>query len=305
MSMREHITPDRIANAIRQDKSYQGTYLIVEGKSDYWFYTKFIDKKACQVEMAYGYLKVIAVINNLEQTNYQKALGIIDADFRRLENETLVSNNILMTDVHDLETMIIQSPVFEQVIESYYVKERYETFIAKKPDNLRNILLHLAKPIAYLKWINKIHDYGLLFKPQKETDKPLDYTKFIEKSNLTFKGYEELIKTVINYTINKIHPQKLTVSQQEILDKIKIKEMEGQHDLWQLCNGHDLTNLIAIALLKAISSYNAKAVGYTEIERNLILAYDSFYFKTTNLLVSIKHWEKQQANRKILSEMFD
>jgi hypothetical protein len=210
-----------------------------------------------------------------------------------------------MTDVHDLETMIIQSPVFEQVIESYYVKERYEAFIAKKPDNFKNILLHLAKPIAYLKWINKIHDYGLLFKPQKETDKPLDYTKFIEKSNLTFKGYDELIKTVINYTINKIHPQKLTVSQQDILDKIKIKEMEGQHDLWQLCNGHDLTNLIAIALLKAISNYNAKAVGYTEIERNLILAYDSFYLKTTNLLASIKNWEKQHANRKILSEMFD
>jgi len=40
MGMREHITPERIANAIRQDKSYQGSYLIVEGKSDYWFYTK-------------------------------------------------------------------------------------------------------------------------------------------------------------------------------------------------------------------------------------------------------------------------
>lgn len=33
--MREHITPERVANAIRQDKSYQGSYLIVEGKSDY------------------------------------------------------------------------------------------------------------------------------------------------------------------------------------------------------------------------------------------------------------------------------
>ncbi|EDN70704.1 cytoplasmic protein [Beggiatoa sp. PS] len=305
MGIREHITPDRIANAIRQDKSYQGTYLIVEGKSDYWFYTKFIDQKVCQVQIAYGCLKVITVINNLEQTHYQQALGIIDADFRRLENETLLSDNILMTDVHDLETMIIQSPAFEQVIESYYVKERYEAFIAKKQDDLRNILLQLAKPIAYLKWINKIYDYGLLFKPQKETDKPLDYTKFIEKNNLTFKGYDELIKTVINYTINKIHPQKLTLSQQDILDKIKLKEMEGQPDLWQLCNGHDLTNLIAIALLKAISSYNAKAVAYTEIERNLILAYDSFYFKSTNLLISIKNWEKQQPDRKILSEMFD
>jgi len=28
MGMKEHITPDRIANAIQQDKSYQGAYLI-------------------------------------------------------------------------------------------------------------------------------------------------------------------------------------------------------------------------------------------------------------------------------------
>jgi len=116
MGIKEHITPDRIANAIRQDKSYQGVYLIVEGQSDYSFYTKFIDKKACQIEIAYGCLKVIAVISNLEQTHYQKVLDIVDADFKKLDNEILTSDNILLTDVHDLETMIIQSPAFEQVI---------------------------------------------------------------------------------------------------------------------------------------------------------------------------------------------
>ena len=111
-----------------------------------------------------GCLKVIAVINNLEQTHYQKALGIVDADFRKLDNETLASNNILLTDVHDLETMIVQSPAFEQVIQSYYVRKKYETFIANKSDDLRNILLHLAKPMGYLKWVNKIQSYGLLFR---------------------------------------------------------------------------------------------------------------------------------------------
>jgi len=153
--------------------------------------------------------------------------------------------------------------------------------------------------------VNKIQGYGLLFKPQKETDKPLDYTKFIDKNHLTFKGYDELLKAVVGYTINKIHPEKLTVSQSDILKQIKIKEMEGQPDLWQLCNGHDLTHLIAIALQKAIASYDAKAVNYMAIEKNLIFAYDSHYFKTTNLLASIKNWEKRHANCKILSEMFD
>jgi hypothetical protein len=232
-------------------------------------------------------------------------LGIIDADFRRLDNETLTSNNILMTDSHDLETMIIQSPAFEQVIESYYVRDKYKKFLKKRQDHLRNIILQVAKPIALLKWVNQIDNYGLLFKPQKETDKSLKYTEFIDKNHLTFKNDEELIKTVKNYTINKIRPHKLTVSIPEILNKIREKENEGQHDLWQLCNGHDLTNIIAIALLKVIGSHNARAVGYTEIERSLILAYDSSYFKATNLFIAIINWEKQSPNRKVLSRIFD
>jgi hypothetical protein len=106
--------------------------------------------------------------------------------------------------------------------------------LAKKQDNLRNIILQIAKPIAILPWVNKIYNYGLLFKPQKETDKLLEYTKFIDKNDLTFKGYEKLIETVNNYTINKIHPQKLTVSTKEMLEKIRAKEAEGQQEFWQL-----------------------------------------------------------------------
>ncbi len=158
MGIREHIAPARIANAIMQDKAYKGCYLIVEGDNDYLCYKKFINTSQCRIRIAYGNPNVIEVISVLESRNYQHVLGIIDADLRRLKNTIPVSSNILLTDSHDLETMLIQSPAFEHVIESYCSKDKYEAFLENKGDNLRNVFLQIAKPIAYFRWIVEIHN---------------------------------------------------------------------------------------------------------------------------------------------------
>ncbi|MCP4107590.1 MAG: DUF4435 domain-containing protein [Desulfobacteraceae bacterium] len=299
MGIRDHITPARIANAIMQDKTYKGCYLIVEGNNDYLCYKKFINTGQCIIKIAYGNPNVIEVVSVLESRNYLHMSGIIDADLRRLTNNLPVSNNILLTDSHDLETMLIQSPAFEHVIESYCSKGKYEAFLENKGDKLRNLFLQIAKPIAYFRWVVEIHNYQLRFKPHNPNGKQLQYVKFIEKNDITFLGYDKLITVVKNYSGN------LTIQNEDILLEIKQKENEDTHDLWQLCNGHDFTNIIAVALLKALASSNAKAVDYRDIERNLVLAYDSSYFKKTLLYSSIRVWEKDHKPHRILSKIFD
>jgi Protein of unknown function (DUF4435) len=50
----------------------------------------------------------------LEQRGFQGVLAIVDADFDRLVPPTYQSLNLLLTDAHDLETMLIQSPALEK-----------------------------------------------------------------------------------------------------------------------------------------------------------------------------------------------
>ncbi len=85
--MREFLTDDRIANKIRLRREVSSsTFLLVEGSSDKVFYEHFVDNAACELEIAAGKVRVINVIDILDKSGFCGVLGIVDADFDRLES---------------------------------------------------------------------------------------------------------------------------------------------------------------------------------------------------------------------------
>nr|WP_243146916.1 DUF4435 domain-containing protein [Scytonema sp. UIC 10036] len=123
------MTVDREANQIRLRRStFSGTFLLVEGSSDKTFYDRFVDKAACQLVSVSGKpsskLRVIAVLEILEKSTFQGILAIIDADFERLETFIYSSPNLLRTDTHDLETMLINSPALNKVVAEFASEEK-------------------------------------------------------------------------------------------------------------------------------------------------------------------------------------
>lgn len=297
--MTKDITPERIANSIMQD-TYDGTYVIVEGISDYYLYSKFIDCENCQITIAHGKTNVTDAVTILNNRKFEKKLGIIDSDFKHIENESKEIKNLVQTDLHDLEMMIIQSSAFDHVINLYRVKSKLDAFLNEMRKDLRSILLDIASPIGYLKLLEKRHRFGLVFKPKNPDGRPLSYTNFIDSTSMEFKGQKSLIQSVINYSTNKSKKvEKLGVIEKALKDISRI-----EFDLWQLCNGHDMCNIIAISLRKKISNKNAKSVDYRTIEKDLILAYDSSSFRETKLFEQIRKWEESNPNKKILSNSF-
>ncbi|MDJ1179813.1 DUF4435 domain-containing protein [Roseofilum sp. BLCC_M91] len=108
--MRDQLTPDREANAIRlKRQTFTGAFLLVEGGSDKKFYQRFTHKN-CEIEVVSGKpsskQRVIQVLQILENDNFAGILAIVDADFDRLDNLEFSSPNLLRTDTHDLETML-------------------------------------------------------------------------------------------------------------------------------------------------------------------------------------------------------
>ncbi|MEH2247129.1 DUF4435 domain-containing protein [Nostoc sp.] len=118
--MRDFLTVDRVANQIRLRRStYTGNFLLVEGSSDKTFYKRFVDKLVCELVETSGKpsskQRAIDILKILEQSNFQGVLAIVDADFDRLETLLYTSYNLLRTDSHDLETMLINSLAFNKV----------------------------------------------------------------------------------------------------------------------------------------------------------------------------------------------
>ena len=283
--MREYITPDRIANKIRllrTQSQYRGSFLIVEGDTDARLWKNLVDSTKCRVENAYNKKNAVTVLNILEQGNFAGVLAVVDADFDILEGSVSLSQNLLFTDTHDLETMLLKSPALDKVLLEHGSEDKIKSF-AK---DIRQTLLESAKVIGYLRWASLKFDYCLKFED-------LAFKKFVDDRTLIL-NQSELIKTVKN------NSQKQGLDEPEITAKMDSLKTNNQN-MWYICCGHDMICILSIALCKALGSCNSKQVDPNVLEINLRLAYESAHFRLTKLYIAIQTWEQTNQPFEVLS----
>ena len=128
------ITVDRIANSIMQRRKKYENFILVEGSHDYLLILKF-KNEGTQVEITFGWEKLVEIIANLKSKGFEKAIGIIDRDLRDLvpENTEFV-DEIILTDEHDINIMSLEKS-FEIVFKSYCSPEKVENFKQEKKNN--------------------------------------------------------------------------------------------------------------------------------------------------------------------------
>lgn len=275
--MREFLNVNRVANKIRLQRStYSGTFLLVEGTSDKLFYERFVDKSSCHLEITAGKPSskqcAIAILEILEKSNFQGLLAIVDADFDRLQNIPYTSPNLLLTDTHDLETMLIQSPALEKVISEFSSEEK----ITQLNRDIREVLISVGVVIGYLRYISQSEELNLTFEG-------ITFSKFIDEKNWHFNEVK-LIQEVKNKS-------QAFYLKDEDLEKRLITEKTNNHDPWQVCCGHDLVEILSLGLRKAIGTNKTVDVEANNLERNLRLAYEVAYFYKTQLYLEIRKWE--------------
>ncbi len=286
--MKEYLTPNRIANKlrmIRTNPTYQFcSFLIVEGDTDGKFFQKLINREKCQVTISHNKANAKTILQILEEESFLGILAIVDADFEALEGRLPASPNILFTDTHDLETMILQSPALEKILVEFASHEKCTAIETKSEKKLRAILLECSKHIGYLRWVSLREDLSLKFED-------LSFEKFIDKETLVITDILKLIRIIQSKTRNS-DTNKSTqryLEDSDIHDKV-IKLCNETHDLWHICCGHDLTHILSLGLRKAIGSTNKTEPDF--LESCLRLAYEPAYFSNTRLYADIQNWEK-------------
>jgi len=155
--MRENLTAQRFANKIRMMRSQDmRTFLIVEGSTVQRFYQFIVDreKKHCLVIKADNRQNAIDALNNLEQTQFMGVLAIVDADFEVLKQAVPSSDNVLLTDSHDLETMIFKLPALDKFLGAYGSEEKIEKFVKEHGKDVRQKLLEEGLHLGYLRWVS-------------------------------------------------------------------------------------------------------------------------------------------------------
>src|SRR5260221_12536595 len=132
-----------IANQIIAKRKYPGNYylsfLIVEGATDKELYEIYTDTNKCEITIADGKGNVKEVPSLLEKYPLLGVLAIVDADFDVLEERLPSTQNLLFTDTHDLETMIIKTTALKKVLSKFGSADKISAFKQKYGKDIRTI----------------------------------------------------------------------------------------------------------------------------------------------------------------------
>ena len=145
--------------------------------------------------------------------------------------------------------------------------------------------------MSVLRFLKEKEALNLVFRTQNGNKyEYLKYKDCIDTLNLTL-DIDKMLKAVENKSnlpnFFKNNP-KIKI---ELDDFIK-KDL----NLQEFTNGHDLTNLLAIAFEKAISNKaNTQSITGEEIEKNLMAAYRLSDFITTDLYKNLLVWQQNTS----------
>jgi len=265
-----------IVNTARMMRTqYTGTILIVEGSTDARVYRRLVSETECRLIPATGKYKAISALNILEEGGFDGVLTIVDADLWRLDGIEPNSSNLLLTDSHDLETMILHSDALDNVLSEFGSTIE----IAKLGRPIRDVLLDGGLPIGYLRWLSSPAKDDLSLKFKK-----LSFEKFVDEKTLRV-SVDNLIREL------KIDSKDATLDENAMKHRMMALDREG-HDQWQVCSGHDLVRILSIGLISIFGNpRRGNTVTLDQLDGMLRLAYNYSQFCLTRLHNSIEGWE--------------
>ena len=270
------------ANSIRLKRSqHQGAFLLVEGRDDRMLMRRFVCATTCSIQVMEGKHDVLDVVHILTEQNFMGVLGMVDADFGRVVGAGTLSINLVMSDGHDLETMLLMSTALEDVLSEFGSQAKIDSL----EEGVWQIITNLALPLARLRLYANVRGLPLRFEG-------INYSSWLPRAEFVA-DIDLLIQEVKNRS------QRPDLSDEAL--KSAILETEGlDHDVSEMCNGHDLIAILSIGLRNKFGSNSAQAVEPEKLGTALRLAYRESSFRATNLFHSIAEWESSSGGFGIL-----
>jgi Protein of unknown function (DUF4435) len=276
--MRSLSKPHSIANEVRLKRTqHAGSFLLVEGPDDSRFYRRFVAPRQCQLVVGFNKENVISAVRILEDSRVDGVLGVVDSDFDALDGTSLPSANLVSCGCHDLEAMLIRSPALDAVLHEHCSPEKLAHFVAESGAPFREWLLGTALPIGYLRWNSLKAGLGLRFEG-------LNFSNFVDARTLAIERMA-LLKELRNRSQNWAIPN----------DQLIANGWPDRpdDDVWQVCCGHDMVELLTLALRRAVGSQ--KNLSTEQIARSLRLAYSRHEFNSSELHEAVACWEERSG----------
>jgi len=253
-------------------------YLIVEGESDENFFENILDCTKCKVVNLGGKPEVKKFIEDQNNAHKKGYLGVVDADFEHIDGYEKKIDNVILTDVHDIEMLILTSnPNMRRIYSELTDNIIINNFDKTHSVNFIESIMRAAYDIGLLKMVMKRPSYCVDMKD-------LFYSDVINDD------FEVNLDELINRVKKKHH------TLYEIKNDINTVR-KSEFDKFQICCGHDVTNILAKSFVavehEGLGYGKKRIVNKNQIEELLRAIYCFEHFLFTKLYAGIIEWEKK------------
>lgn len=276
-------TPGIIANEIIMSRSsHGGSFLLVEGPDDCKFWQSRICQGRCEIVSAEGKPNLLGAIGQLDSRQFVGVLGIIDDDGDSLEDMPPPSSiNLVATDGHDLECLLLQSPALERgVLAELGNPAKIEAFQQGAGQTIRDRLLENGLAFGRLRWLSKRSAWRLSFEALKPE-------RFIDRESWRVDA-ENLMATAA--------AQQFGTNVDEIGGLLAALP---DADPWLVCQGHDLLEILRLGLRSTLGDMKPSQ-GKGQIAALLRAAFQDTHLAATRLHQGIRAWEQANTPYQIL-----
>jgi|GEM_PF-1500850 len=215
-------------------ETHDGGFLLVEGDSDSKFWKHHVDKERCNIRIAGNKPSVLGAAKKLDEKQDLSSMGIVDADFDRVNEIDYGIGRVVMTDHHDLEMLLVKSRALERVLCSFIDEDALSKFESKQQDNILNYVLSVSLIWGRLRYLHIVEKCSFEF----------DFSphKYISKNPCLRVNTEDLYADFCLYT-DLCMPSSILPS--ALYEKLLLVPTEPLEDMIQ---GHDLLEVLFIVL---------------------------------------------------------
>lgn len=261
-----------------QHPNHKEVIIVVEGEDDEKALKKFFNMKAVEFTCATScsIVKDVMIIVSTDKQLKDCVIGIKDADFDHIKKISHEISNLMVTDTHDIETMMLTPRVCRRIC--------LET-INREYQNLSSQAMSSLKNLSYLRYYN---------------DKMILNGGNPDKKGINFRGViiadvaSVSVRDVLQYVKAKGNSNKTSFPDLNAMNLFINQNPIDNKDLVLFTNGHDLVHAIQYIL----HSQNQAARAYSDknIATMIRMSYSKEEFEKTNLYKDIDNWNNNRFN---------
>lgn len=261
-----------------QHPNHKEVIIVVEGEDDEKALKKFFNMKAVEFTCATScsIVKDVMIIVSTDKQLKDCVIGIKDADFDHIKKVSHEISNLMVTDTHDIETMMLTPRVCRRIC--------LET-INREYQNLSSQAMSSLKNLSYLRYYN---------------DKMILNGGNPDKKGINFRGViiadvaSVSVRDVLQHVKAKGNSNKTSFPDLNAMNLFINQNLIDNKDLVLFTNGHDLVHAIQYIL----HSQNQVARAYSDknIATMIRMSYSKEEFEKTNLYKDIDNWNNNGFN---------